>query len=88
MTGDLLDELRVLAKDGGRLTAADCALIERAADELENLGRQLAFSQVALTESQQHRVALHEANMRLIAMVSVSSRASASFGALRVGASP
>lgn len=58
---DIFDELRIIARDGGPLTAADRALIARAADEIEGLGRALVLTQVRLIESQQHRIALNDA---------------------------
>ena len=57
---DTLDELRIIASDGGTLSKADCAVLNRAADELENAYRMLISTQAALIESQARRLALRE----------------------------
>lgn len=57
---DTFEELRILAKDGGRLTALDRELLARAADELEYACRELIASQQAVIESQQQRIATTE----------------------------
>lgn len=57
---DLADELRVIAKDGGRLSPMDCQLIARAADELEQASAQVIRTQAQLIEAQQRRLAIAE----------------------------
>lgn len=57
---DTADELRIIARDGGRLDIADRAKIAHAADELENI---LNFSmkvQAELVDANNHRIALKD----------------------------
>lgn len=54
------EELRIIAKDGQRLTALDRDAIAAAADELDDLHRQLVATQRALMEVQSERNAKAE----------------------------
>jgi hypothetical protein len=62
METDVAEELRVLARDGGRLTLHDRGVIARAAEIVD----MLISTQAQLIESQAARIALHE---RLSAMI-------------------
>jgi hypothetical protein len=57
---DTFDELRIIAKDGGRLDPTDRAVIARGADELETVYRLLISTQAALIEAQQRQIATNE----------------------------
>lgn len=54
------DELRIIAKDGGRLTIADRQIIAAAADSLETLSTALIKMQADLIEAQAKQIAAHE----------------------------
>ena len=60
---DILEELRIIGRDGGRLTPNDKSIIAQAADELETVQKQLIITQSQLIESQAMRIAL---NYRLL----------------------
>lgn len=57
---DLPDELRIIARDGGRLDMADRARISEAADEVEATQRELVRTNLAPIESNAQRIALNE----------------------------
>src|SRR5262249_42941903 len=57
---DTFDELRIIAKDGGRLSTTDRDVIRRAADELQQVSRLLVSTQAALIEAQQRQIATNE----------------------------
>ena len=57
---DLFDELRIIAKDGGRLSTDDRAKIAQAADDYEAMARALIATQAALIEANNHRIAMQE----------------------------
>lgn len=59
------EELRILARDGGRLDSDDRRLLALAAEQHESLARQLIAVQAALIESQQQRIALNEQLLEL-----------------------
>lgn len=65
MSGDTTDELRILAKDGGRLSAEDCRMLARAADEYEVLVKTLVQTQAQLIEAQQRQIAANEQLLEL-----------------------
>lgn len=52
---DSAEELRIIAKDGGRLTKLDRDTIAGAAEELDDMRRHLAAMERALTEVQGER---------------------------------
>ena len=54
------DELRIIAKDGGRLTVVDRQIIAAAADSLETLPTAIIKMQAHLIESQAKQIAAHE----------------------------
>lgn len=62
---DTLDVLRILAKDGGRLTSTDREMLTRAADELEYATKELIAMQAHVIEIQQQRIALGETVARM-----------------------
>jgi hypothetical protein len=49
-----VDELRIIAKDGGRLTELDRAALRRAADEFDHVQRALVQCYSELVETKQH----------------------------------
>ncbi|HLH92079.1 MAG TPA: hypothetical protein VKX28_26905 [Xanthobacteraceae bacterium] len=57
---DIVDELAIIAKDGGRLSPRDCALIARAAAELEHTSALLIKTQAAMLEAQAKQLATAE----------------------------
>jgi SAM-dependent MidA family methyltransferase len=57
---DSLDILRIIARDGGRLDSADRAAIAEAANEFEQMQRQLLATHAALIEANAQRIALAE----------------------------
>lgn len=57
---DIYDELRIIARDGGRLDLSDRAKIARAADELEMALRANVELYHAMLEANAHKVALYE----------------------------
>lgn len=59
---DIVEELRVMAKDGGHLTLQDRQVIARAAEIVEEMTK----TQAALIESQAMRIALND---RLLGLV-------------------
>ncbi len=65
------DDLRVIAKDGGRIDAFVRDRLNAAADELEQAQLLLISTQRALMESQAARIALND---RLIALIGSHNR--------------
>lgn len=57
---DTSEELRIIAKDGGKLSASDCALIALAADELEHTQLLLIHTQAAMIEALARQIAVNE----------------------------
>lgn len=62
---DTADELRLVAKEA-RLDGYDRAIVARAADELDEVQRQLLTTQQALIESQGQRIATNERFLELL----------------------
>lgn len=57
---DLPTELRIIARDGGRLSQADRAAIAQAAEEFETTMHRAMACEAALIEANAHRLALTE----------------------------
>lgn len=57
---DLVDELRIIARDGGRLSTDDRAKIAEAAEEFERTQRDLFSARAQLIEANARRIALTE----------------------------
>jgi len=60
MSPDLLDHLRIVAADGGKLSEEACARIAEPADDYEGVHRLLLETQEKLILSNWQRIALHE----------------------------
>ena len=59
------DELRIIAKDGGRLSLVDRQIIAGAADVIERLSDLLGKTTEELTETQQREFAIREQSLEL-----------------------
>ena len=81
------DELRIIAKDGGRLSLVDRQIIAGAADTIDHLARLLVETQAELIEAQAKRIAMHErlADQNRQPACILSQPLSMSTGMVRIG---